>query len=177
MQSRLWHLAPQCASNTSEMVIAVSHRVILQHELAGERGIGVEGDRRRLRELRVGEGSDGVGGGSAVLPQELEGCVPGHACVFQGVPGIHLMDVVHGHARHWCAGGNGLRQLNLHRVNAGDVVNDDADGAAVMGQGGLPLGVGEGAGKGGERVCALLETIGQGMGVLVGDRSGRVGEE
>ena len=40
--------------------------------------------------------------------------------------GVHRVDVVHGHAGDRLAAGDGLRQLHLDRVHAGDVVNDDA---------------------------------------------------
>ena len=94
--------------------------------------------------------------------------------VLLGVPGVHLVDVVHGHARHRLAAGQRLRQLDLQRVDAGDVMHDDADLAPVPGDAGLPLRVGEGAREGGQRAGPLLEAIGKGVGAPAGrgERSG-----
>ena len=66
------------------------------------------------------------------------------------------------------AAGQHLRQLDLQRIHARDVMHDHADLAPVLRERGLPLGVGERARDGGERAGALLETIGEGVRALAG---------
>ena len=58
------------------MVIAVPDGVILEHELARERRIGVERDGRRLGELLVAERPDGRGGCRAVLTEQIDALPP-----------------------------------------------------------------------------------------------------
>src|SRR4030095_12912372 len=67
---------------------------------------------------------------------------------------------------HRLAFGKQLCQLDFERVHAGDMMHDDADLAPVLGEMGLPLGVGEGAREGGKRAGSLLEAIGKGVGTL-----------
>ena len=82
--------------------------------------------------------------------------------------GIQLVDRIPGHARYRLAAGQRLGQLNLQRVHAGNVMDDDTDLAAVLGNTGLPLGVGEGGGQGGQRLGSLFEAIGKGTGPPAG---------
>ena len=58
--------------------------------------------------------------------------------------------------------------MNLQWVHGRDVMDYDADLAAVLGQPGLPLGIRQAAGKRGERTGALFEPLGQGFGPLSG---------
>src|SRR5436190_7479168 len=109
----LW---PQRPSKTSEMVIAVPDGVILEHELARERRFGIERDRSRLAELFVGERPDGVGRRCTVATEQIKGLAFRDGSILRGVPGIHRVDVVHGHAGYRLPFGNGLGQLDLDRV-------------------------------------------------------------
>ena len=83
-----------------------------------------------------------------------------------GVPGIHLVNAVHCHPSDRIACGKRLRQLDLYGVHAGHVMHDDPDPAPVLGNTGLPLGIGQSACERGERAGSLLETFGKGVGTL-----------
>ena len=148
--------------------------VVLEHELARQRGIGIERHRRCLHELFVAERADRGRGGRAVCPEQIERSVFRDARVLRGVLRVHGVDVVHGHARDRLAVGDRLRQLNFDRVNAGDVMHDDADRAAVMRRPGSPLVVREAGGEGDEGTSALFEAIGQGVGAQAGNTRRRV---
>jgi hypothetical protein len=71
------------------------------------------------------------------------------------------MDVVHDNAGHGLSTGEDLRQLDFNRVDAADVMDDDADRAAVVWHWHPPFGVGESSGERFERASALLEAIGE----------------
>ena len=157
-------LALASGSHAGEVVVAVPDGVILEHELARERRVGVERDRGGPIELLVAERANGSRGCRAVPPEQVERRLLRDA---RRTPW---------RARHSSRGrrpssrpsiglpaGKRLRQLDLQRVDAGDVMHDDADRAAVSGDAGLPLGVGERAREGGERAGSLLR----------GDRRGR----
>ena len=80
--------------------------------------------------------------------------------------GIHLVDVIPRHARHRLAGGKRLRQLDLHRIHAGDVMHDDADLAAVLGERVCHSASVRALANAAERAGALFEAIGKGVGAL-----------
>jgi hypothetical protein len=140
--------------------------VILEHERACERSVGVERQRRRPIEFRVAESPDGGRGSRAVAPEQIERDLFRHGVVLRGVPGIHLVDDIHRHAHHGVAGRERLCQMDLHRVHAGDVMHDDADLAPILRDAYLPLGFREGAGGGDKSAGPLFETIGEGVGAL-----------
>jgi len=75
----------QSPSYTGEVVITVPDGVILEHELARERGIGVERDRGRLIELPVAQSPDGGRGRRAVAPEQIQRRLFGDGVVFLGV--------------------------------------------------------------------------------------------
>jgi hypothetical protein len=91
--------------------------------------------------------------------------------VLFGVPGIHLVDLIHGHARHRPSSGNRLRQLDLERIHACDVMHGDADLASVFRHTCLPLGVRKGARESGQGGGPLLESIGKGISMLAHGRT------
>ena len=62
----------QCAADGRQVVIAVADSVVFQHELARERSIRVERDRRGPEELFVGELADRCGRGLAVRVKQIE---------------------------------------------------------------------------------------------------------
>src|SRR5450830_773114 len=90
----------QSPSYTGEVVITMPDGVILKHELAGEWGIGVERHRRGLIELLVAESPDCGRGCRAVAPEQIQRRLFGDGVVLLGVPDIHLVDGIRGHARH-----------------------------------------------------------------------------
>ena len=119
---------PHGPSQTGEMVIAVADGVILEHELARERSIGVERDRRGLGELFVAERADRCRRGRAVrveadrAPPSFVTAAFSAACFAFIAWMSSMVD-----AGDRLAAGDGLRQLDLDRVDAGDVMHDHAD--------------------------------------------------
>ena len=79
------------------MVVAVPHRVILQKELASERRVGVERDRRGAVELRVLQPADGGGGEPAVPAKQLDRLLARGLGVLAGMSGVDLVHGVPGH--------------------------------------------------------------------------------
>ena len=96
-------------------------------------------------ELLVAERPNRGRGRRAVLPEQIQGCLFRHRDRGPWRARHSSLDVVHRHARDRLATGQCLCQLNLDRVDARDVMHDDADLTAVLGNAGLPLRVGEGA--------------------------------
>ena len=82
--------------------------VILEHELACKRGIGVERYWSRLIELPVAERPDGGCRRRAVAPEQVQSHLPGDGIILLGMPRIHLVDGILGHACHRVASGEGL---------------------------------------------------------------------
>src|SRR6476619_3833134 len=102
------------------MVIAVPHRVILEHELAGDGRARIERCRGGAIEFLVAECPDGGRGVGAVALKELQRIFLGDALDRR-------------------PGGKRLRELDLNRIDARDVMDDDADLASVLWHSGLPL--------------------------------------
>ena len=140
--------------------------VILEHELARERRVIAERHRGRAIEVFVPECPNGRCRSRAVETEQIQRCRLRDGVVLHGVPCVHLVDSAPGHARHRLSCGDRLRDLNLQRVHAGDVVHDDADLASVPGHACLPLGIGEATGKRCERGGALLKAFGEGVGSI-----------
>src|SRR6476620_7346663 len=63
----------QRPSNALEVMIAVPHRVVLEHELARERSVGVERQLGRAVELVVGQRPDRRRGRGAVPLEQIQG--------------------------------------------------------------------------------------------------------
>src|SRR5512134_791562 len=80
--------------DAGEVVVAVPDRVVLEHELGGDRGIAVEGGRRRPVELLVGQPPDGCGGRGAVAPEQVQRLGLPRVRIRDGMPRIHRVDVV-----------------------------------------------------------------------------------
>ena len=151
----------QRPADPDKVVIAVPNRVVLEHELAGERRIGVERHGGGPIELLVAESPDRSRGCRAVAPKQIERRVSRNGVVLSCVPGIHLVDDVPGHSRHWFAFGKRLRQLNLQRVHGGDVMHDHSDLPPVPGDARLPFLIGEGAREDTKCARTLLEAFGE----------------
>jgi hypothetical protein len=144
-----------------EVVIAVAHGVILQHELAGDRRVGVQRRRRRVVQLRVGEGPNRRSRVRTVAKKQIDGLLALHARVRYGMRAVHRVDVVHRDARDRLAVRQRLCELDFDRIHAGDMVDDDADRAAVARDDRGPLVGGQRAGQRRERPGAALQAIGQ----------------
>ena len=156
-------------------MIAMPDGVIFEHELAGERRVGVERHGSRLRELGVSERPDRGRGRQSVLLQQFNGGFSGDPGVLRRVMRVHLVDVGHRHARHRISIGDSQRELNLERVHAGDMMYDDADGAAVVWNASLPLRIGERGREGSEGSNSVFEAVGQSSGALASGTGGRTG--
>src|SRR5579859_6605521 len=79
-----------------QVVIAVSNRMILQHELTRQRRIGVERYRRGPIELLVAERANRGRRGRAVATQQRERLILRHAVELLRVNGVQVMDHVPG---------------------------------------------------------------------------------
>ncbi len=135
--------------------------MILQEELAGERGVAVEGYRCRIFQLLVAQRANRRSRHSAVGAQQFECGRLRDRRVLGRVFGVHCMDVVHDNAGHGLSTGKDLCQLDFNRVDAADVMDDDADRAAVVWHWHPPFGVGESSGERFECANASLEAIGE----------------
>ena len=150
------------------MVIAVAHGVILEDELTGDRRVGIERGRSGQCQLLVAQRADRGGCGGAVGAQRFDRGLFRDRGVIDRVFGVQCMDVVHRQTGERLAAGDRLRDVDLDRVDEGDVMDDDAHRAPVGHAAGFPLRVGQGGGEGGERPRALFETVGQSVGTTPG---------
>src|SRR5512143_2322836 len=65
-------LALERRTDLGEVVIAVPHGVVLEHELARERRVRIERERGGTVELLVAQRPDRGGGGRGVAPQQVQ---------------------------------------------------------------------------------------------------------
>ena len=149
----------------------MAYRMILQHELRGQRCVSIERNRRRAVEILIAERPDRRRCRGAVALQQIDRVRGRRAGVLIGVARVHGVDACPGDAGDRLSGGEHAGELDLHRVDAGDVVHDHPDAASVAGQPGRPLLVGQGRGVPGERGGTLFESRGQRLGAR--RRSGR----
>ena len=133
-------------------MIAMPHGVILEKELARQRGVRVERHRSSSIKLLIAQRADRGRGGRAVLPEEIQRRLFRHRVIVPGVRGIDLVHLFRRDAHNRLASGEYLRQLNLQRIHAGDVMDDDSNLAAVSGKTCLPLRVSGHACKSGKRM-------------------------
>src|ERR1700674_4308838 len=114
----------------------VPHRVILDDVLRGDGRAVAQTERRRAVEVFVLEGTYGGGRLAAVPGEELErrgfGDVRGGA----GMLGVELRDA-RPRRLDGLAASDGSGGLDLDRIDEGDVMDDDSDGAAVRSADGL----------------------------------------
>src|SRR5262245_13307752 len=91
---RLWPASPrrERGANPRQMVIAVPNGVVLQHELAGERGVGIERDRRRSVQLIVGQLANRRRGRRAVAAEQIQRRLFRHRVVLARVMGVDVAD-------------------------------------------------------------------------------------
>jgi len=132
----------QSLLDRGRVMVAVSHRVVLEPELQRQRGVIVERDAVRPIQLLIGERPDRRGSRRAVLTHCLDRSLLRDSVV---VLGMLRIDAVHRLPRHpgdRLACLQLLRQLNLQRIHRGHVVHHHADLAAIL-HPLLPLGIGE----------------------------------
>ena len=85
----------------------------------------------------------------------------GDAVILFRVVAVHRVDGVPSHAADGLAGGQHLREVDLDRVDAGNVMHHDADLASVVGNARLPFRLGKRGRKCGECGCACFEPGGE----------------
>ena len=144
-------------------MVAVADRVVLEEELAGQRGVGVQRHGRGGVELRITERPDGRRGRRAVAPEQIDRRLAGHRLVVASVSGIDVVHDIPGDADDRLPGGERLRQLDFQRVHAGHVMDHYPDRAAITRNRGLPLPFRQSVREGFERAGTLLEPLGQGL--------------
>src|SRR5262245_66491023 len=88
----------QRLANLVGVVVAMPNRMVLEEELAGERGIGVERDRSGAIQLLIAESPDGGRSCGAIAPQQVERRLLGDRVVLLGVLRVDRVDVVPAHA-------------------------------------------------------------------------------
>src|SRR5258705_3113242 len=149
------------------MMVAMSDCMILEHELGGDRGITVERCWSSAIELIVAQSADRGSRRGAVASEQFERSLSPDGRVLLRVPGIHCVDVVASYALDRLSGRDLLRQLDLDRIDGGDVVNDDADFAAIVRDWRFPFRGCKRAGEIGERRGPVLEAIGKRIGSVL----------
>jgi hypothetical protein len=144
-------------ADLGQVVVAMAQGVILHKELAGEWRVCVQGDRSRLVQLLIRQCSHRDGGGLAGGFQDGERRRLLHPGVLLRMARIQGVDVIPTDALDGVAPGQGLGQLHLEGVHAGDMMDDDAHRAPVMGDLQLPLGLVQRRGVLGERRRSCFE--------------------
>src|SRR5437879_12467408 len=127
-------------------------RVVLHDELRCDRRGEAQREGSRPVELLIREFANGYGGLPTVLPQEFERGGLRDPRLIAGMLGVHLGDSLPRDTRHGLAAGDCSRQINLNRVDTGNMVDDDAERTAVSPttrDRGTPLRFGESFRKGG----------------------------
>src|SRR5262245_43623299 len=114
---------------------AVAKSMVFDYELRGDRGVVAEAKRRGGVELLVGEGADDGGGFPAVLAQKLQSFgFAGGRSLFR-VARVHLRDGFPGHFGYGFAAADRFGDVHLDGIDAGDMVNNHSDGAAIVSAG------------------------------------------
>src|SRR5579862_5708832 len=137
--------------------------MVFEDKLTGERSIAIERNRRGLVQLCIAESAYGRCRCGTIVRQQGERSLPGNAVIFFRMVAIHRVDGVPGNPSDWSAGGKQLSEVDLDRVDAGNMVHHHADLPAVVGKTCLPLRVGKRGSECGEGFCAGFETRGEGF--------------
>ena len=121
-------------ADAREVVPAVSDRMVLDDELRGDRGTVAERERRRLIQLLIGEPAHCHRRLATVLAQQMERLGLRDLGMVTSVAGIQLGDDLPRDIGHRVPARDGARQVDLDRVDEGDVVHDLAHRSAVGGR-------------------------------------------
>src|SRR5690242_10787959 len=113
---------------------AMPHGMVLNNKLSRHRRAKTQRERGRGVEFLIGEGSHHRGCLAAVLPQEFERGRLRYLSVLQSMFGIQLCDGHPRDIRNGPATGDCSREVNLEWIHAGNMVNDNANGALVRGR-------------------------------------------
>jgi hypothetical protein len=158
----------QCPANPGEVVVAVSDGMIFEKKLTRQRGIRVEGDWSRPIELLITERSNHRRRDLAIPQKQIDRLILRDRRVLRGMICVHSVDDLRRHALDRLTTGERLGQLDLERVNAGDVMDDHADLTPIPGNGCLPLALRESVRKRRQCASSLFEAIRQGVRPLGG---------
>ena len=101
--------------------------MILNNELSGHGGAETQREWCHLVEFFIREVSHSSGGFAAVLPQEFERGSLRHLSVVVSVLGIQLCDGLPRYVRNRPATSDCSGKVNLDRIHAGNMVNDNAN--------------------------------------------------
>jgi hypothetical protein len=149
-----------------QMMKTVAQRVVFNKELAGQRSVGVERNRGGPIQLRIRQGPYSRRGALATAPQESQRRRPVHVGMVSGVSRIHLVHGVPCDSFNGRAAGQGLGQLNLQRVDTGDVMDDDAHRPTVFRDRQAPLGFRQGSCVPGESRRSFFDPDCEGISAL-----------
>lgn len=90
----------------------------------------------------------------------------GDRCIFGGVLRVHLGHIGPGNAADRFPLRERLGQLDLERIDTGDVMCQNADGAAVGQHPVFPLCLAQSLREGGQCIGPLFDSLGEGVGAL-----------
>ena len=110
------------------------HCMVLNNKLSRHWRAKTQRERRRVIEVLIREGSHRSRRLPAVLPQEFERGRLQNLNIVLRMFGIQLCDDLPRDIRNRPAAGDYSRDLNLDWIHAGNMVNDNADGALVRGR-------------------------------------------
>src|ERR1044072_1943924 len=144
-----------------QVVITVSHGVILQHELARQGRVRIERHGRRLIELLVRKLSDRCCCGGAVVSQQFEGLFFRDAIEFLRVCRIHLVNHLTRYPLDGLAFCQRLGQLDLEWIDSRNVMYNHSDFSSVSRNATLPLEFRERSCKSLECKCAQFQSTGK----------------
>jgi hypothetical protein len=135
--------------------------MILKQELACERRAGIQGYGSCTGQIFLTECTYCSRSRRTVPFEQVQCGFPRDGSELGGVPRVHCVDILHRQAGYRMAACDGLRQMNLYRVNACYVVHYDCDRSSVFGYDGLPLRVGQRPNKIPEGARPLFKAISQ----------------
>src|SRR5450755_1173741 len=114
----------QALTDPRQVVPAMPDGVVLNDVLSGYRRAEAQREGRCPVQLVVGEPAYRDGSLATIPPQKLKGGVLGYIRLFARVVGIQPVDNLPRHVRNRITIGDGSCQIDLDRVNGGDMVHD-----------------------------------------------------
>ena len=121
----------QGRADARQVVPAVAQCVVLNDELRGDRCAIAQREGRRAIQLVIRKRAYRSGRFTTVPAQEFECDSFRDPRLFVGMLGIQVGDNVPGDVGNGLATGNCPREINLNRIDAGNMMHDDADRTAV----------------------------------------------
>ena len=147
------------------MVPAVPNSVVLEDELCGNRCAETQREGRCAIEFFVGKRADRFGCLTAIAAQEVEHGSFRNLLMITGVRRVQLGDDLPRDIAYCRPASDSARQVELDRVDEGDVMNDLTHSPVVCRRGGsFPLRVRESFGKRGQFGRTFLDASGKRFG-------------